>query len=446
VRIADKGSTATPPTFGGQDMMQIAGSLTSPPAMDTNTLIAALSAVALAGVASRVTLEVPGAVVLYGWRPGAVVMGTLGVSILLVVIVGRSSRLLSEKRATAAKRCRSHSDFSFSLGEPEAPFLRVPEQQMPRFEAEIGSIYAVYDQSSCDRINLRTPLYTLRKLLAPYEQEHWQLREPIDDVLLCRTLVAKDFNVEKAFALVKGYLEWRVEVDGGVRPPDEWIATCHCSIPFEDRFGRPVVVVRSKYIDGSMPAELLQKGYRATVDAVISHLLEKRSSTVSGNNPLEQYVLCFESEGAGWSNFSPQIVKIMVAESNKHYPERLAGIFVLNSTHFVRSCFNMVSWMLHPRTVKKVQFLTQDKVAAFMQNLVDIDKLPPEYGGHAPSWPGPDEAKSLNERMGPIMAGTYRRLGLAPPGQEADEQEVKRTTSDDIPRNTGADGCCWRAW
>merc|ERR1711977_103355 len=100
-----------------------------------------------------------------------------------------------------------------------------------------------------------------------------------------------------------------------------------------------------------MSSDLMQAGYRATVDAVIAHLLHKRSSQISGSNPLEQYVLVFESDGAGWSNFSTQIVKIMVQESNRHYPERLARIYVINCNNFVRTCFHIASPMLHPRTV-----------------------------------------------------------------------------------------------
>lgn len=341
----------------------------------------------------------------------------------------------------AAKHCTSTSDTSFSLGEPEAHFLRVSEQKMSWLEAEVGLIYGVTDEPGRG-IDLTNPLTQLRDLVKPLEQEHWQLQEPLDDILLCRLLVAKDFNVEQAFALARKYLDFRLEVDGGVRPPDAWISSGMVILPFEDRHGRPVVVVRAKYIDAGISSELLAQGYRATVDAVIAYMLQKRSSSVSRSNPLEQYVLLFESEGVGWSNFSTGIVKTMVRESNNHYPERLARLYVLNCTPFIRTLFQMVSPMLHVRTVKKTEFVVPEKVKAVMHSLVEPEKLPVDYGGNALTWAGPEYAHTLSDRLGKLMAATYRRLGLEPPGEDSEDEARDRRT-DHMPRTSGGGMCCW---
>lgn len=401
-------------------------------------IVTALLAAALACLAWRGTADVQGAVLVS-------IVAVVGLWVCLTV---RRSSPTKNGAAKRAFRCRSLSDISFSLGEPEAPFLRVPDQQMPWFEAEIGLIYRVFDAQNGSACNVREPLNRLRKLVRPIENEHWELREPLDDIMLCRLLIAKDFNVEMAFALAKKYLDYRLEVDGGVRPPAALIASGMVIIPFEDRYGRPVVVVRAKYIDNQMSQEFMQSGYRAIVDCVIAHLLHKRCSQVNGANPLEQYVLVWESEGAGWSNFTTQIAKTMVKESNSHYPERLAQILILNCTHFVRLCFQMVSPMLHPRTVKKTKLITSDKVAGVMQSLVEPEKLPIEYGGSAPSWSSPIAARNMTERMGAVVAATHRRLGLMTAGEEAEEEPHERII-DDIPRSSsegGFGGCCCVGW
>merc|ERR1712224_722618 len=157
--------------------------------------------------------------------------------------------------------------------------------------------------------------------------------------------------------------------------------------------------------------------------------------------------LLFEAEGAGWSNFSTEIVKVMVRESNAHYPERLAQIYVLNCTHFVRACFQMVSPMLHARTVKKTQFIVPEKVPAAMQSLVDPDKLPVVYGGAALPWPNPAYAQTLSDRMGRLMAATYRRLGLARPGEDEEEEDAEeRRKIRNMPRTAGGGLCCCSRW
>lgn len=404
------------------------------PAMDKTMTITSLLAAVLVSLACRGCAD---AVAFFLLTSGTALIGCL------LWVKGQSSL---ESKAAPDFRCTSLSDISFSLGEPEAPFLRASDQQMSWLEAEVGLIYRVIDEASSGSVDLRTPLTRLRDLVRPLEHEHWQLQEPLDDVYLCRLLVAKDFNVDQAFALARKYLDYRLEVDGGVRPPAKWIESGTVTIPFEDRHGRPVVVVRAKYIDAAMSAELLQAGYRATLDAVIAHLLQKRGSSFCGSNPLEQYVLLFEAEGAGWSNFSTEIVKVMVRESNAHYPERLAQIYVLNCTHFVRTSFQMVSPLLHARTVKKTQFIVAEKVPALMQSLVESEKLPVVYGGQALPWPNPAYARTLGDRMGKLMAATYRQLGLARPGEDPEEEPEERRKISNIPRTAGGGLCCCSRW
>jgi len=380
------------------------------------------------------------------WRGIFDLIGIVLSCTVVLLGLGRFATTGEDQDEGKVTRCRSQSEFSFSLGEPESPFLQVLENQMSWLEEETARTYHVLKSGAlAPPVQLREPLSKLRKLVQPLLRQSWQLREPMDDIFLCRLLIAKDFNVDLALPLATTYVAYREEMDGGVQPPSAWTAAGMVIVPFEDRQGRPVVVVRAKFIDASMSSELLRSGYRSTVDGIIAHLLSKRSSKVSATNPLEQYVLVFDSEGAGWSNFSTEIVKIMVNESNNHYPERLARIYVVNCTSFSRYCFKLCSGMLHPRTVKKTQFITTDQVPALMTDLVDLDKLPVEYGGNATSWVPPSAARNLDEQTGVILAKTYRRLGLKTvlhdPKEEMANKVLRVRTLGDTEGM-----CCWRAW
>lgn len=344
-------------------------------------------------------------------------------------------------------RRRSLSDVSFSLGEPEAPFLRVPDNQMAWFESEIRRSYSVDEEKqNGGHYDFRGVLARLRELVEPLEQDSWQVREPLDDVLLSRVLIATDFNVDKSFALVSKYLTYRKEL-GGIRAPTEFIESGCTMIPFEDRYGRPVVFVRGKHILTSMSEETVERGYRAYADVVVAHLLHKRGCQVSGSNPLEQYVMVFEAKDVGWSNFSMLFAKIMIRESAAHYPERVAQMVILNCNALAKTCVQLVLPLLHPRTSKKLRLITKDKVPAFMQSLVEPEKLPKEYGGGAPDFVHPSAIQNDDELMGKLMASTYRRLGISSHVKYDDESSLERsTTMQKLDRTPSMVACCaWRS-
>lgn len=186
-------------------------------------------------------------------------------------------------------------------------------------------------------------------------------------------------------------------------------------VPFEDTRGRPVAISRLRSYHSKLPLELMTNGYRATADAVIAHFLFKRSQNVSAKNPLEQWVLCIDCEGVGWSNFSMSYVQMFVQESAEHYMERISAIYMLNPPTTWRLFWQILKPVLHPRTLRKIKLVPSAEVPQVMRELIGAranELLPEAYGGSAPPFPPPGQGRTAEEKVGALLANTWKQLGV----------------------------------
>lgn len=360
----------------------------------------------------------------------AVVLAVTGCAAGLLVYFARCGR--RKVKAKEIFRTKSYDEdtlrdlshpSSFRLGQPRAPFLEVSNQELATFEAQVSKIYFVTDEEASG-IDLEPPLKALRRQVQSIRNEEdkggWRFHEPIDDLVLCRLLIATDFASTKAAQLVTKYVDFRASISGGVLPTSEWLHSGVAMVPFEDRFGRPMAVFRARYMNSKMTEGDMVRGYRATVDMMLHHMLYRRQpkegevARISETNPLEQYCLMLEVDGATWRNFSLMAVRIMISEGNNHYPDRLARIFILGCGASVQAMWKIVAPMLHPRTVKKVRLVAREDVPRFMKTLVEPRLLPPAYGGAAKAWPPPWEARFSEDLVGWVAAETWSRLGVIP--------------------------------
>merc|ERR1712004_831041 len=116
-------------------------------------------------------------------------------------------------------------------------------------------------------------------------------------------------------------MAWRRQIPGCVAPPSMWLDSGAVLVPFADRFGRPVVVIRARYLEpGKIPLDVLERGFCATLDAVIGHLLlQRRDGNALEKNLLDQYVCCIDSRGAGRRTFSFAAMKMMQRLATARY-------------------------------------------------------------------------------------------------------------------------------
>jgi len=238
--------------------------------------------------------------------------------------------------------------------------------------------------------------------------------------VLGRILIARDFNVAKCTELVKEYVGFRVDMGGAIPPLPRILATGAFFLPFEDKRGRPVLFVRARYLDPTVPINQMQQNFRSFMDAIILHFLRKRSGIAgaANTNPMEQYLCIVDTEGAGWSNVALSVIKMLVRETNFYYPDRLQEVLVLGVNSTVQGIWRMAAPLVHPRTRKKVSLIANQDAPGRLLALIDREVLPAHWGGEAPEFGLPMEAEGsdLASRVGTIAAAAWRHLGGTPAG------------------------------
>lgn len=326
------------------------------------------------------------------------------------------------------KRYVPHSGHpELKLCGPEVPTLTFFGDQFQRFHDEVKRIYAVDhnkppfgtgrpddDCAFVPPCDIKESIRQMRAACADLQEGasgSWRLHEPLDDLLYARNLLAVDFHHARAVQLVRNYVAYRHQHRGGIFPDYAWLKLGIAVLPFEDVMGRPVMIARAKHFDSQTSAETFRCFYRGMVDSIIAHFLLKRRPELDDRNPLEQYVVVLDVRGAVRQNFSMTAIKVMIQESNTYYPDCVAQIFVLGVNMAVRRLWSIVSPMVQPRTRKKTQLITTDEVAPLMRRLVHPEQLTEEYGGRAPDFPAPADARSVAEMAGRVCADTWETLG-----------------------------------
>ncbi len=104
---------------------------------------------------------------------------------------------------------------------------------------------------------------------------------------------------------------------------------------------------------------------------------------------VENWVIIVDLDDIGLTNV-PAGLKKMIASLQINYKARLAKMFVLNASFFIRAGWMIVEGFMDPVTRCKIQ-LSGDCSHPELRNLVSNTQLPAEYGGIAPApgkaWP-----------------------------------------------------------
>lgn len=310
---------------------------------------------------------------------------------------------------------------------PNTAFLVVQSEDMLWFEQVVGRIYNldwVPDEPATVYVQARPTLRAMVEEVMAVgpstadgaESDSMRVHEPIDYLIACRALLSKDFDVNEAQELVSNYVAWRREIGGLTPPPIPWLERAICLVPFEDRFGRPVIFIRCRqFKPRETSIEVLQQGYRATLDSIRFHLASARGTTMSPTNPLEQFVVMLDVQATGLNNFSVEAMKMIVRESDAHYNDLLSQFFVLFPNSVFQFFWKVVSPLLHDRTKRKIRLIPEAEVPQLISSLVAKPELVPrEFGGEAPNWPLPESCVTLQDMGGALAAAAWREAGLAP--------------------------------
>jgi len=293
--------------------------------------------------------------------------------------------------------------------------------------------------------NLLSQLRAVAASVAACSDE--ERHEPVDDIWAARALIATDFDVPQAVKAASSYVERRKAFTGISVPSGSIIDRAITLVPFEDRFGRPVAIGRIRYVaPGNL--EDMTNHYRSAFDGMVSHMLlarQERGGQVSRTNPLEQVVLCVDCDGMSWRNASMEYSLMFGRESGDRYLERIAVMYIMNPPAIWYWFFAMLDPILHPRTKRKIQLVKSADVRNLMRGLVGEHRadelLPPNFGGSAKFYPPPGEGRTLEEKVGALLAQTWVRLGAAESGGSWGSIEASGSMDNPGFQSTSAVGC-----
>eukprot|EP00929_Paragymnodinium_shiwhaense_P084955 TRINITY_DN45461_c0_g2_i2.p1 TRINITY_DN45461_c0_g2~~TRINITY_DN45461_c0_g2_i2.p1 ORF type:complete len:479 (-),score=83.72 TRINITY_DN45461_c0_g2_i2:109-1545(-) len=349
-----------------------------------------------------------------------------------VLFARRRRAAKNEGAAQAQLRGRATSSNSisgFRTCLKQAATISVQDSEMDRFEEIVNEINQVqqgifYGELGGGGALKNWPRGAFRQALketqARAPASAWpdggKNHDPLDDVAYSQRLIAAELSVDTAVRLVQDYRSYRAELHGGfTSPPLLWLHWGMTIVPCEDRLGRPLIVIRSRYHRPGHAA-LFRAGLRATLDCVKLHFLHKRTGKLHETNPLEQYAMVWDFEGAGVSNLDWEAFKITIDEGHLHYPNMGSQVYVLNVSLGMRWFWQAASKMMHPRLLRKCQLVRPADVADCMRKVVKPELLCPAYGGTGAPWPGPKEARSLEDQAGELMANVLANARVIPQG------------------------------
>lgn len=247
------------------------------------------------------------------------------------------------------------------------------------------------------RINLKLLKSRIREAGVDLHANRCKHPNEDKDAFLLRFLRARNFHVEDSRKLLIDDVEWRAEfrVDELLTQTCEQVLGCdpvaiNALYPHwthsVDKFGRPVMFEKACLCDidtalqhTTHEALVRYHVWRAEKNAARLHAQTKKTgyqvdtlvSVVDVDNmSIRQVTRKFLS-----------LVQEIAAIDQDHYPERLGQLFIINTPGLFGLVWSGIKPWLSPRTLEKINILTTAQVAESLQQFVDIDKLPEEYGG-----------------------------------------------------------------
>jgi len=207
-----------------------------------------------------------------------------------------------------------------------------------------------------------------------------------DDTFLMRWLIAREYNVDKAFVMLENYLKWRkdYEMDEILDwvPPEDLQRLCPYEISFHDRDGRPVLL----FPWGSWtPWEFIDKGRKEEYTRYMYQMLERCVAAIQ--KPAQQFVILADSSGfAYWHMTKMKTIEVnleVLRGFESRYPEMMNLAIAINCPKVFSLFFAIIRPLMSTRTHEKLQIYDANS-AKWMPRLsqyISQEELPKKYGG-----------------------------------------------------------------
>jgi len=198
----------------------------------------------------------------------------------------------------------------------------------------------------------------------------------LDDKYIMRFLIARDFDLKKAFKMFETHLAWRDEMMPSQITSEDLPNVFNTGIYRllgKTKTGVNVVLSQSKYTDPSKyDLEEFVKYVVYTAEKSIS-LMDEEVST--------QHLWVFDL--SGWTVWkdggmkASKMTQALVSIAQDHYPERLMKSLIINAPTLFSAFWNIIYPFIDNATRAKVQFGKPKMLVDY----INREDLPVEYGG-----------------------------------------------------------------
>jgi len=207
-------------------------------------------------------------------------------------------------------------------------------------------------------------------------------RKWLTDECLLRYLRARDYKLDRSFAMIKETLKWRKEYGvvelmmGDLTSIKKESESGKMYVNGFDKKGRPILYMKPRYQN--------TKG----ADDQIRHLVYTLERCASVMPPgVEKLVLVIDFKGFSMRNspsFAQQKQTLTILQD--HYPERLGLALAYDAPSLFWGVYKVIKPFIDPVTAEKIQFVknpikegsTDHKT---ITGLVDLEQLETNYGG-----------------------------------------------------------------
>lgn len=183
---------------------------------------------------------------------------------------------------------------------------------------------------------------------------------PVDDALYLRYLRARNFNSDKAIAMLEETLKWRADFGIKNMLAGEWKdtllkenETAKMYVRGFDNEGHVVLHMKPQYEN--------TKNHDGNIKNVV-FTLEKATAIMRRDGRQEKLVLLIDYEGYSVFNAPPMKTSMeTLAVLQNHYPERLFKAYMLRPPWIFNAFWNVIYPFVDPVTQKKINFIPTTK-------------------------------------------------------------------------------------